>query len=85
MFHTVPVNVNAEHGKKKYVTVAFGIGDDLKATVSDPADLRLGNNALASRGASELYFSAESGKESSSENITNAHYIVSLEALDLDP
>lgn len=60
MFHTVPVNVNAEHGKKKYVTVAFGIGDDLKATVSDPADLRLGNNALASRGASELYFSAES-------------------------
>ena len=63
MFHTVPVNVNAEHGKKKYVTVAFGIGDDLKATVSDPANLRLGDRTLASRGVSTaLNFTDESGK-----------------------
>ena len=70
MFHTVPLNVvgiaeeeEEERGRRKYVTVAFGIRDDLKATVSDPANLRLGGRTLASRGVSTaLNFTDESGK-----------------------
>ena len=41
----------------RYLTVAFGIGDDLKATVSNPADLMLGDKTLADRGISPLDFS----------------------------
>ena len=69
MFHTVPLNVvgiaeeEEERGRRKYVTVAFGIRDDLKATVSDPANLRLGDRTLASRGVpTALNFTDESGK-----------------------
>ena len=68
VFHTVPLNVvssaEEDRGRIKYVTVAFGIRDDLKATVTDPANLRLGDRALASRGVTTaLNFTDESGKE----------------------
>ena len=75
MFHTVPLNVvgiaEEERGRRKYVTVAFGIRDDLKATVSDPANLRLGGRTLASRGVSTaLNFTDESGKAAFSQKIS---------------
>ena len=52
MFHTVPLNGG------KYVTVAFGIRDDLKASVSDAGSLRLGGRTVSASG-----FSDESGTD----------------------
>ena len=54
VFHTVPFKGG------KYVTVAFGTRDDLKATVSDAASLKLGGDREV---GSVLRFSNESGKE----------------------
>ena len=60
VFHSVPVNT--ENGMK-YVTVAFGICDDLKATATDEASLKLGDKTLAARGISGLDFGDdESGR-----------------------
>ena len=50
MFHTVPLNGG------KYVTVAFGVRDDLKATVSDAGRVRLGGRTVSASN-----FSDESG------------------------
>ena len=52
MFHTVPLNGG------KYVTVVFGIREDLKATVSDAGSLRLGGRTVSASG-----FSDESGTD----------------------
>ena len=59
MFHSVPVNTDSG---RKYVTVAFGICDDLKTTATDEASLKLGDKTMADRGISGLDFGDESGR-----------------------